>query len=128
VRVDWDGEGVATLPAVPPAVESVLVLTAALDDGGLLRLAAARAAGAAGHDAAGIAAVLEDADGTTRFEEVLLSVQYGPDHAIRRIGLELYPEGEEYPVRAAGDQSNGEFDFRLDGRSGKAALTLATSA
>lgn len=136
--VEWDEDGDPHLPTLPPEFDELRVLTADLDDGGVLRLAAARPAGATGHDADAIASTLTDGEGTVEFEETLLSAQYAPDGAIRRIGLELHPAGEDYPMRAAGDTTDAggdgtepgrrqaTLDFRLAGRPGRAVFEIVT--
>ena len=70
-------------------------------------------------------------------EEALVSTQYAASGRIERVGLELYAEGDDYPVRGAGDvrrATAGEednfrreqawLDFRLDGEAGDAILDI----
>lgn len=75
-----------------------------LEDGGLLAIVAARAAGRADHGRERIAAALASPDGeTTQFPEVRLSTEYGPEGDQRRATLELWPADDRSgPVRGAG--------------------------
>lgn len=128
----WHLEG-----ALAPVHSALRVLTAALDDGTALLVAAARPAGATGHDAEHVAGLLVGAETQPeRLAEVLLSTEYAADGAIRRVGLELYRTGEDYPLRAAGNArtatrgaESGEVDraalsFRMGGRSGSAVYEV----
>lgn len=74
------------------------------DDGALLALTAARPKGGGGHDAERISAFFCDPEGEpVRFDESLLSTEYGEDGVQRRATLELWPDVEEArPVRGAG--------------------------
>lgn len=92
----------------------------------VLVLAAARAARAQGHDEEGVIAVLLEPDkDPTVIEDPLLSMEYAADGSVRRIGLELYPEGEDYPIRGAGVVTGeGALDFRLDGDRGAGAFEV----
>ena len=149
LAVRWDLDAVAALresaePARAWAIEGELapghselrVLSAALDDGSVLLVAAARPADAAGHDADAVAACMIGADGAAEaLEEVLFSTEYAADGRIRRTGLELYRAGEDYASRAAGDAVAGSsggastlLDFRLDGRAGRATLDVIRAA
>jgi hypothetical protein len=73
-------------------------------DGGLLALSAVRPAGAGGHGAEEVAAVLCDPDGAPiEVSEALLSTEYGEDGVQRRATLELWTDGEQgQPLRGAG--------------------------
>ena len=70
-------------------------------------------------------------------EEALLSTQYSANGAVERIGLELYGEGDDYPVRGAGDatrifaseegtgrREQAFLKFRVDGERGIAILDI----
>ena len=62
---------------------------------------------AAHHDEEAVAAVLVSPEGEPEaIEEALVSTEYAADGAIRRLGLELYKEGDDYPVRGAGDATD----------------------
>lgn len=124
--------------ALEPAHSALRVLSAATEDGSALVLAAARPEGADGHDEETITAILVDVKGeVTRFEEALLSTQYAMDGSVRRIGLELYEAGQDYPLRGAGDATStsasdeggsrcerAELRFRLDGSHGVALYEI----
>jgi hypothetical protein len=142
--VSWDTEALAglasgapvgrpwTLEGEPADDRAVRILSAGLNDGSALVVAAVRAADAPGHDAELIAGIVVDAEGAaTELEEVLLSTEYDADGRIRRAGLEVYREGDDYPLRAAGDalpeagEAEGALlDFRMDGRQGRATYEV----
>jgi hypothetical protein len=92
-ELDWD------------EIELLRVFSGRFDDGRAIALAALRPAGADGHGADVVAAVLVDDGEAKPLAEALLSTEYGPDGEARRIGLELYPENQGLPVRVAGDVS-----------------------
>lgn len=114
------------------------VLTAATEAGTLLLIAGARPAGADGHDAENPQAALISGSGeVTVMEEALVSTQYGANGHVQRATVELYAEGDDYPLRGAGDAANAEasnegplrreravLDFRLDGEAGTAILEI----
>jgi hypothetical protein len=114
------------------------VLTGATGKGSLILLAAARPEGADGHDSESPRAVLVSGSGELRLiDEALLSTQYSANGRVERVGLELYAEGDDYPVRGAGDvrrASSAEdgslhreqawLDFRLDGEPGDAIIDV----
>lgn len=85
-------------------------------DGGLLALTAHLPDGARAHGEEEIAAVLCDPDGAPlRFEESLLSTEYGSDGVQRRVTLELWPDTEEMrPLRGAGTLINSISVRRTD--------------
>ena len=149
--VRWDGERLAAYrqggdvtPAwdldgsLSPGHSALRVLAAALEDGSVLLLAAARPVESSAHDGERVAALLIDREGAAEeSEEVLLSTEYAADGAIRRTGMEIYRAGEDYPLRAAGDTTGSERDerdelrteraamsFRLDGLSGRAVYEI----
>jgi hypothetical protein len=115
-------------------VELIRSLTAVLDDGSLLLVAAARPAGAAGHGDEVTDAVVVDADGAvTRFDEPLLSTEYGPDGRHRRAGVELWGPEDAAALRGAGTLIGGAGDtaflrFRLNGAAGTARYDLVRGA
>lgn len=113
------------------------------DDGGLLALTANTPAGAEGHGEEEVAAVVCDADGAPlRFEESLLSTEYGEDGVQRRATLELWPDVEEMrPLRGAGtlinsvcvrrqglDSQIAFFRWSVEGREGLGTYEVARSA
>jgi hypothetical protein len=118
VRFEWNADELAAIgSSTPPAepiwrlggeldwdeIEAVRVLSARLDDGRLLAIAALRPAGAAGHGEELVAGALGEAESFEQLEEALLSTEYGPDGKPRRIGLELYASEDGLPLRIAGD-------------------------
>ena len=111
-------------------VDLVRSLTAVLDNGSLLVVAAARPSGAAGHGDEVVDAVMVDSDGAaTRFEESLLSTEYGPDGRHRRAGVELWAPGDAAPLRGAGTLIGGGrgvafLRFTLNGAAGTARYEL----
>jgi hypothetical protein len=129
-EVDWD------------RIELLRSLTAVLEDGSLLALAAARPAGATGHSEETIDALLLDSDGSVvRFEDPLLSTQYDARDRHRRAGVELPAAEEPVPFRGAGARVCGAsvdldgvrleaafLDWSLDGVSGTARYDLLRSA
>jgi hypothetical protein len=111
-------------------------------DGGLLALTASMPAGGAAHGDEEVAAVLCDADGApARFEEALLSTEYGEDGVQRRATLELWPDLEEMrPLRGAGtlinsvcvrrqglDSQIAFFRWSVEGREGLGTYEIARS-
>ena len=150
LRVTWDRAALAALPtrdateqpgwrldgSLEPAFDALRVLSGAATDGSLLALCAARPTGARNHDADAVAAAVVDPEGNVHeIEEALVSTEYGADGRIRRLGLELYRSGNDYPLRAAGDAveaSSGEEEhrdfarlrFRLDGSDGVAVCEI----
>jgi hypothetical protein len=128
-QVDWD------------EIEAIRVLSARLDDGRILALAALRPAGAEGHEGEVTAAALRGDGDVESFDEVRLSTQYDGDGGPRRIGLELFAPGRELPLRAAGDAGEpssaveggvkvlrAPLSFRLDGTPGFALYEILTAA
>jgi hypothetical protein len=77
-------------------------------DGGLLALTSTLVGGGAGHDEEEVTAVLCDPDAAPmKFEEALLSTEYGEDGVQRRATLELWPDVEAgRPLRGAGSLIN----------------------
>lgn len=117
---------------------AVRVLTGATTTGALILLAGARPAGAEGHDSEQPRAVIVGPSGALQpMEESLLSTQLSGTGQVERVGLELYAEGDDYPVRGAGDavgeaedaggtppRERTVLDFRLDGERGTAVLDV----
>ncbi|HSJ18264.1 MAG TPA: hypothetical protein VK920_09240 [Solirubrobacterales bacterium] len=111
-------------------VELVRSLTAVLEDGSFVVVAAARPTGAAGHGDEITEAVAVASDGAlTRFDEVLLSTEYGPDGRHRRAGVELWAPGDAAPLRGAGTLIGGTgavafLVFSVNGAAGTARYEL----
>lgn len=112
-------------------------------DGGLLALTAHLPAGAEGHGEEAVDGVLCDPDGAPlRFEESLLSTEYGEDGVPRRATLELWPDTEEMrPLRGAGtlisavsvrrqdlDSEIAFFRWSVEGREGLGTYEVARAA
>lgn len=121
--LDWTG------------IELIRSLSAVLEDGSVLGVAAARPAGAAGHGEEAVSAMLLDPEGSlTRFEEPLLSTQYDSEGSLRRAGLELWGPDEDAPaLRGAGTPIRSGTDtaflrFKLDGTPGTARYDLVRGA
>ncbi len=153
ISVEWDTDAVRALAdddsrqqpawrldgALAPEFSALRVVSGATSDGTLLLLCAARPEAAAHHDEDAVAAVLISPEGAPEaVEEALVSIEYAADGGIRRLGLELYKEGDDYPVRGAGDATGAEADgerrdvaelaFRLDGSAGAALYEIVRPA
>jgi hypothetical protein len=123
---------------ISPDLSALRVVSGATKDGALLLLCAARPVDAVHHDEEAVAAVVVSPEGETQaIEEALVSTEYAADGAIRRFGVELYKEDDDYPVRGAGDatatastEAAGErrdvadLAFRLDGSAGAALYEI----
>ena len=118
LRVEWDAAALAGLVApaadAGPAwrlsgeldwdeLEGLRILSGRLGPERLLTIASLRPKGAQGHGEEIVAGTMGDAAHFDQLEEVLLSTEYGPDAAVRRIGLELYRDEAVLPLRIAGD-------------------------
>jgi hypothetical protein len=112
-------------------------------DGGLLSLTSTLPGGGRAHGDEEVEAFFCDADGApVRFEETLLSTEYGEDGVQRRATLELWPDIEEMrPLRGAGtlinsvsvrrqalDSEIAFFRWSVDGREGLGTYEIARSA
>lgn len=97
-ELDWD------------EVEALRVVSAALPDGRGLALAAVRPAGAAGHGADAVGAMLIANGAEEEVTEALISAEYGGDGLPRRVGLELYSGGDALPLRVAADVTDVSSD------------------
>jgi hypothetical protein len=114
------------------------VVSAALDDGTAIGLAALRARSAAGHGEEEVAAFVVPPEGDpVDIPEALISTEYDAEGRVRRAGLELWIREAGPPARAAGDRHSatpvrrgglaGEsvrMGFRLDGVPGTAVYEL----
>jgi len=135
-RAPWRLEG-----DLGTGFSALRVLTVATEAGSLLLVAGARPAGADGHDAENPQAALISGSGdVTVMEEALVSTQYAANGNIERATVELYAEGDDYPVRGAGDavgaagsdegpvrRECATLEFRLDGESGFAVFDVLHS-
>jgi len=110
-------------------LDSIRLVSALFDDGRVLGVAALRPRGARAHDEDVAVTRLIDAEGEqTETSETLLSVEYDPAGAPRRIGLELWTEPDSSPLRVAADRAGDAtprggreavpMRFRLDGVEG----------
>jgi hypothetical protein len=112
-------------------------------DGGLLALTSALPEGGAAHGDEEVTAFVCDPDGApVRFEEALLSTEYGEDGVQRRATLELWPDLEEMrPLRGGGTLINSVrvrrqgldsriafFRWSVDGREGLGTYEVARTA
>jgi hypothetical protein len=110
-------------------------LSATLEDGSLLAIAAARPEGAGGHGEEAATAVLLDPEGAvTRFDDPLVSTEYDREGRPRRIGVELWgSDADGAPLRGAGTLIGPAADvallrFTLDGTPGTASYELVGPA
>jgi hypothetical protein len=142
MRVEWDAAALRKLnapPGDPGAAEApptwrletepdwdstgtLRVISAGFDDGALLAVAALRPRAAAGHDADTVGAILVSAEGeVAELHDVLLSIEYGPNGKARRLGMELYGDSSDRPIRVVADRIA---EARQGARSEQTALTL----
>jgi hypothetical protein len=154
LTVAWDRAAVAALAKpdggdapwrlegeLSPRFGALRVISGATRDGALLVLCAARPERASNHDEELVTAIVVTPEGEAQqIEEALVSTQYAADGSIRRLGLELYKAGDDYPVRGAGDATSAtpasgeggsdvaELDFRLDGSAGTARYEILHAA
>ena len=134
LSVSWETEGWSLEGSLEPDWSALRVLTGQLSDGARVLLAAARPSGARAHDEEIVrAVVLRPSGETEEIAEILLSTEYAADGSVRRVGMELYPEGEDYPHRAAADTREArraaeggrrtevaEMELRMNGVVGRA--------
>lgn len=106
-------------------------LSASFDDGLAIAVLALRPTGAGGHGEESVAAILTRGEEATAVDEALLSVEYDPDGAPRRVGLELYESPDALPMRIAGDRAaaasapgDTAFEMRHGGVPGRGRLTV----
>jgi hypothetical protein len=90
-ELDWD------------EIDLLRAFSGRLGDGRAVAVAALRPAGADGHGDDAVAGVLVTDGEPKALAATLLSTEYGPGGAVRRVGLELYPEDQGLPLRVAGD-------------------------
>jgi hypothetical protein len=112
-------------------------------DGGLLALTSTLPESGRAHGDEEVTAFFCDADGApVKFEETLLSTEYGEDGVQRRATIELWPDIEEMrPLRGAGtlinsvsvrrqglDSQIAFFRWSVDGREGLGTYEVARTA
>jgi hypothetical protein len=147
-RIEWDPERLRALRS-PRAetgcwrlggepdwssVSALRVISAAFEDGRLLALAAVRPAGAEGHGEESVGGVIVQPDGSrAELASALISAEYDSEGVPQRVGLELYTDPDEAPLRGAGDRSPVRLErgdgshvvpmaFRLEGTPGTGLL------
>jgi hypothetical protein len=137
LRFDWDTE---TLDRLDPSaaeepwrlageldwdeIDAVRVLSARLDDGSRLAIAAIRPAGAEGHGEEAISGLLVADGAVEELDQVLLSTEYDGEGKVSRIGLELYRADGGIPLRVAGEATAVELAERGDVRHQRTELRL----
>jgi hypothetical protein len=118
--------------------EAMRLLGARFADGSIAALVSLRPAGAEGHDADGVTAVLDDrGGGAAGVHEALLSTELDRDRFVRRVGVELWISEEPPPRRLAADRTDSSksessglsreatrMEARLDGESGIAVFEV----
>jgi hypothetical protein len=131
-----------TIEGDPAGASLVRVLSAALEDGTVLGLAAVKADSTDGHGDEEIAAFISREGGDPQpILDARLSTEYDSGGAVRRAGLELWIEESGPPARGAGDRESatevshgglrGEaarMEFRLDGVPGVIVYELLRPA
>jgi hypothetical protein len=156
LRIDWTTEALAALdPAAPgetpvwrlggeldwDEVEALRIFSGRLEDGRLVAIAAVRPLDAGGHGEEVVAGLLGDSTGFDPLAEALLSTEYQGDGLPSRVGLELYGESGELPVRIAGDvratadgeqggvrRTSAALALRASGSAGAGILDVLTRA
>jgi len=156
VIVELDADGLAALAAGESAgspwrlasapdwgrFDSLRLLAASFGNGSIAALTALRPAGADGHDADQVAAVLVDRGETVKSaHEALLSTEVDADGRVRRIGLEIWTSEDPPPRRLAADRAHSSdagddgveretvlMDARLDGEGGTALFEVLRPA
>ena len=106
-----------------------------------LAIAVARPASAPDHGGDGVAVAMIDADGAEGAEEALLSTEYDPDGAVRRIGIELWLQsgaGKRVAADRTGNVATGAagelrravtpLAIRVDGERGRGLHELIAPA
>jgi hypothetical protein len=128
-EIDWD------------EIEAIRLLGGRFEDGRTLAVGAIRPAGADGHGDEIAIGALRDEEGPVPLEEVLISTEYDAAELPRRVGLELFREGEKIPLRVAGDVRNAAsleegavhrlraiLELRLDGTPGVGVYEILTAS
>jgi hypothetical protein len=126
--------------ASPPDWErydALRLLAARFGDGLIAALVALRPAGAGGHDAEEVTAVVVDRGRAQQAHEALVSTELDPDRRVRRVGIELWTSHEPPPRRFAADRTDSStttsdgvareatlMDARLDGEAGIALFEI----
>jgi hypothetical protein len=136
-----DGEPSWSLGGEVVGAPLLRVLSAALEDGTAIGLAAAQPATADGHgDEQVVAFIARRGEDPQPVLDARLSTEYDAEGLVRRAGLELWLEESGPPARGAGDRESrtevrrGDFSgetvrmtFRLDGVPGIAVYDLLRS-
>lgn len=120
IAAGGDGEMSWTLEGDPTGSPLLRVVSAALEDGTVLGLAALRPESAGGHGDEDVAAFIARDDGEP--QEVLearLSTEYDAAGKPRRAGLELWIDESGPPARGAGNRE-GAVEVRRGGLAGEA--------
>jgi len=141
VRIKWDPQRLRRLADAEPEYGGpppwtdiswggtglLRTIGAAFEDGTLLVVAGLRSDGASGHDEEAVRGLLaRTGEEAANLAEVLLSTEYGPDGAVRRLGLELYEDAEAAPIRVAGDREGPVTEeFSADGNRMLMAFRMA---
>lgn len=140
LRLEWDAEALARLDARlgrQPVwrlggeldwdeVSELRVVSGHLERDRLIAVAALRPADAAGHGDEIVAGATGNPEALEQLAETLVSTEYGPDGAPRRIGLELYRDDGGIPLRVAGDVT--EVSRETDGPVGRISAALELRA
>lgn len=117
-HMDGDMEGGAAVLGLPEGQSgSVRLVAAWVPSGWSLGLAAARPAGAKGHDRDALSVAIDGEPSGAQIFDPRLSSTYRGDGALLRAGIELWlgesEEGDQYPRRLAGEVAGPA--VRLDG-------------
>ncbi len=109
----WLGAGPGDRPTLefgafdPAQIGSARLLAVWLDNGETYTLSALRPAGARGHDKDELTVVLPEQQAPLQVFDPRLSTEYSSAGVPRRFGVELWlgddPEGEQHPLRIAGE-------------------------
>jgi hypothetical protein len=114
-----DLPGLELTCSVPPLdeLDSLRQVLAWFADDDALAVSSGRPRKAAGHDRDEVLAAMIEPDGPLAIDEARLSTTYASGGRARRMGLELWPAGEEdnYPRRAAGEASQPPTEARAGG-------------
>jgi hypothetical protein len=118
-------------------LDAVRLLAASFGDGLVTALVALRPAGAEGHDADQVTAVIVDRGRARQAHEALVSTELDPDRMVRRVGVELWTSEEPPPHRFAADRTAHSasaadgvrrestlMDAHLDGERGRAIFEI----
>lgn len=142
LRLEWETDALRRLDPADPQqapvwrlggeldwdeIETVRVFSGRLDDERLISIAGLRPRDGTGHDHEVVAGALATPEELERFEQALVSTEYGADALPRRIGLELYRDHGALPLRIAGDATATAVSEEGGVRRVSTALALRTS-